>query len=77
MSSTRSRVSIALSAKIRGKNSLLSSPDKVDAALSRYAYIKSCVENIIRCLQAYLVANHHERLVGDLGVGGIRDIHET
>ncbi len=63
MSSTRSRVSIALSAKIRGEDSLVSSPDKVDAALSRYAYIKPCVENIIRCLQAYLVSKDHERLV--------------
>ncbi len=77
MSSTRSRMNIALSAKIRGKNSLVSSPDKVDAALSRYAYIKPGVENIIRCLRVYLVANYHERLVGDLGVGGMHDIHET
>ncbi len=57
-------MSIALSAKIRGENSLVSSPDEVDVALSRYAYIKPGVENIIRRLQAYLVANHHERLVG-------------
>ncbi len=64
-------MNIALSAKIRGENSLLSSPDKVGAALSRYTYIKPCLNNIIRCLEAYLVANYHERLVGDLGVGGM------